>query len=61
MPTFNKNRRTKIIMGNREHNITNFRWVAEKHTPLFQGNMGTSTPTTLGGPREVSSAKHIKA
>ena len=52
--TFDGNRRTKIIMGNREHKITNFRrgGGAGEHAPLFQGNMGTFTSTTLGGPRE---------
>ena len=43
-------------MGNREHKITNFRWGggggAGEHAPLFQENMGTLTPTALGGPRE---------
>ena len=55
-PTFDGNRRIKIIMGNREHKIPNFRWGggggAGEHAPLFQENMGTFTPTALGGLRE---------
>ena len=53
-PNFYGNRRTKIIIGNREHKITNFRWGGGGRgtRPFFSGNMGTFTPTTLGGPRE---------
>ena len=41
-------------MGNREHKMTNFRWGggAGEYDSLFQENMGTFTPTALGGPRE---------
>ena len=54
-PTIDGNRRIKIIMVNREHKITNFRWGgggAGEHALLFQENMGTFTPTALGAPRE---------
>ena len=54
-PNFDGNRRTKTIKGDREHKTANLRYGgggAGEHAPLFQGNMGTFTPTTLGGPRE---------
>ena len=56
-PTFEGKRGTKTILGNREHQKTNFRWGGGgvgtgEHAPLFQGIKGTGTPTTLGGPCE---------
>ena len=48
-PNFEGNRGTKTILGNREHNKTNFQFLGNREQAnLFQGNKGTGTP--LGGP-----------
>ena len=48
-PTFDGNRRTKIIMGNREHKITNFRWGGRQgNTPLYFGEHGDIYPHHFG-------------
>ena len=48
-PTFDGNRRTKIIMGNREHKITNFRggW-GQGNTLLYFGEHGDIYPHHFG-------------
>ena len=63
-PTFDGNRRTKTITGNREHKTTNLRWGGggggQGNTPLyFRGTWGP--PPLLEVLANVSSAKHIKA
>ena len=65
-PTFDGNRRIKIIMGNREHKITNFRWGGgggggQGNTRLyFRRTWGHLPPPLWEGLANVSSAKHIK-
>ena len=64
-----RNRRIKIIMGNREHKITNFRWGGgggggggQGNTPLyFRRTWGHLPPPLWEGLANVSSAKHTKA
>ena len=44
-PNFEGNRGTKTMLGNREHEKTNFRfWKTGEQANLFQGNKGTGTP-----------------
>ena len=51
MSNFEGNRGTKTILGNREHKKTNLDfWGTGEQANLFQGNKGTGTPTSLGGP-----------
>ena len=49
-PTFDGNRRTKIIMGNREHKITTFRrgWGGRGTSPFILGEHGDIYPHHFG-------------
>ena len=53
MPTFEGNRGTKTILGNREHKKTNFQFLGNRGTSQFiSGEQGDRNP--LGGPPACS-------
>ena len=65
-PTFDGNRRIKIIMGNREHKITNFRWGGGGRgtRPFISGDHGDTYPHRFGRAsrmyRLLNTSKHNK-